>query len=135
MPPRSLSDQIGTSIDAAAALMRSEIRLARAEMRQGLREARRGIVGVVIGVLLLLVGLLAAAGAAIAGLSLIWPVWMAAAVVAGGALLIGGALVALGSARIGRITPEQTLREARATIDAFDPRRPSNRYTSPQEHP
>ncbi len=116
-PDIRLSHQLHELTDAASTLVRSEIRLARAELGDGLRAARRGAVDIVVGVLLLLVGLVAAAGAGVAALSLVWPVWLAALAVGGGLLVFGLLFVWFGAGRLARIPPRRTVDEAAATVD------------------
>lgn len=116
-PDIKLSRQLGELTDAASALVRSELRLAKAEVGESVRSAGKGIVDCVVGVLLLHVGILALAGAAIAGLSLVWPVWLAALAVGGAATILGALFVWFGRGRLSRLTPRRTLDEAAATLD------------------
>lgn len=119
-PDIRLSHQLHELTDAASALVRSEIRLARAELGDGLRSARRGAVDIVVGVLLLLVGLVAAAGAGVAALGLVWPVWLAALAVGGGLLVFGLLFVWFGVGRLARVPPRRTVDEAAATVDMIE---------------
>lgn len=123
-PQPGLSDQLSALGDAVSALVRSEIRLARAELREGFDAARSGLAAMVVGVLLVLVALMVIAGAVVAALSLIWPVWLAAATVGGGTALCGLIVLAIGRARLRRLAPERTLREARGVVR--DIRHPSH---------
>jgi len=131
-PNPQLSDHLGALTDAASTLVRSEIRLARAEIGEGVRGARRGLIDIAVGLLLLHVALIAALGGAVAGLSLVWPVWQAALAVAGGGVLVAIASVWIGVRRLGGLKPKRTLQEARATIDLFtaDPQTPHAEETS-----
>lgn len=106
----------GALLDAAAALARSEAALARAELRQGLVEARRGLAAFAFGLVILHAAVFGGLGAAILALGLVWPLWLATGVVAGGALVLGGLCLAVGRRRIARAVPRHTLREVRAAL-------------------
>lgn len=132
-PDLRLAHQLGELTDAASALVRSELRLARAELGDGLRSARRGAVDIALGVVLLLVGFTALAGAAVAALSLVWPVWLAAAAVGGAICLFGSLSVWFGAGRLRRVPPTRTVDEAAATVEMLRSGRAPHHATHTQE--
>jgi hypothetical protein len=102
---RSLGGIVQDVMRDASEVVRGEVRLAKAEVSEKVGKAGKaaGLFGgaAVAG----LMGLAALIGAGIAGLALIMPLWMSAALV--GILLaaIGGILYALGKTRLTAIDP------------------------------
>jgi hypothetical protein len=100
-------------------LVRDELRLAAAEMtRKGARAGRgAGLFGG--SGLLALYGMACLIGAAVAGLSLVWRVWLAALVVGAVVLLIAGLAALTGRAQLKKATPpvpEEAAASTRETV-------------------
>lgn len=102
-----------------SALVRGELELARTELtakgkRVGAGAGLAGAAGVIA-----LYGLGALITAAIAALSLVWPVWLAALVIGVVVLIVAGALALAGRSQIRRATPaapEQTVQSVRDDV-------------------
>ncbi|MBQ0830354.1 phage holin family protein [Streptomyces tagetis] len=116
----SVGELVGQATEQLSRLVRQEIALARMEMAEKGRRAGRG--GGMLGAAgaLAYVGLIALAGAAVAALWLVLPVWAAALVVTGALFLIAGVLALVGRAQLRRAVPpkpEETLGSVRADVD------------------
>ncbi|HEY0811884.1 MAG TPA: phage holin family protein [Pseudonocardia sp.] len=102
-----------------SALVRGELELARTELtakgkRVGAGAGLAGAAGVIA-----LYGLGALITAAIAALSLVWPVWLAALVIGVVVLIVAGGLALAGRSQIRRATPaapEQTVQSVRDDV-------------------
>jgi hypothetical protein len=77
-------------------LLRQELTLARTELYQSLRKVLSGVGTVLAGIVFLYIALLLLLVAAVVGLALLVPVWLAALILGGSALAIGLILVLLG---------------------------------------
>ncbi|WP_181768831.1 phage holin family protein [Streptomyces albidus (ex Kaewkla and Franco 2022)] len=103
-------------------VVRSEMRLAQAEMKE--KGKRAGFGGGMFGgaAILGLLALWALAFGAIAGIAVVLPVWAAALIVAGGLLLVAGALAMAGKHELRSATPpkpERTIDSVKADVDAI----------------
>lgn len=95
----------------SAALVRDEITLVRHELHEKAQLAQGAIVLMLIGGLLSLLALMALGAAAILALAQFVGAWLAALIVGGVFLLIGGTIFFAGRKRIGNsaLKPEQTI--------------------------
>lgn len=102
-------------------LVRGELGLARAELMAKSKRAGAGAGLTGAGGVVALYGVAALIAAAIAGLSLALPVWLAALVVGVVLLLVGGLLALLGRNRLRRATPpvpERAVRGVQEDVEA-----------------
>ena len=112
---------LGEVVGHVRALLRLELALARDEARRAVASLRRGAILLSAAVLVGALGLLSLMAALIAALSLVWPVWLAAAVVG---LLFGvvGAMLAktaISGLALGQVRPSatiETLQETKAWL-------------------
>lgn len=120
-------EQAGT-FELLARLPGQMIALAKAEYENAKREiaarAKRGALGllaIVVALFFLFFAISALVAAAIAGLSVAWPVWLSALVVAAGLLLLAAAAVFGGIALIKRgiPVPEETIDRVEEDVNAF----------------
>lgn len=111
MPDRPLTTLFSELTQETMSLFRKEIQLARAEMTDKARQAGRGATEIAVGAVLLLVAVGVLAAAAVLGLSLVVQPWLAALIVAGVLLLVGGIVVASGlsNIRTGNLAPRRTM--------------------------
>jgi Flp pilus assembly protein TadB len=103
-------------------VVRSEMRLAQAEMKE--KGKRAGFGGGMFGgaAIMGLLALWALVFAAIAGIAVALPVWASALIVAGGLLLVTGALALAGKHEFGSVgpaKPERTIDSVKADVDAI----------------
>jgi Flp pilus assembly protein TadB len=101
-------------------LVRDELALARAELRNKGRHAGRGAGLLGSGGLVALYGVGALVLAAIFGLALVMPDWLAAVVVGAVLLVIAGILALAGSSQVQQAvppTPDRTMRSFRDDLD------------------
>jgi len=84
-------------------LVREEVRLARAELRRDARELGRDAGAVAGGGVMAHIGALVLAGAVVALLALVMPVWAAALITAAAFLAVGGVVAMAGWKRIKNI--------------------------------
>lgn len=110
-PDRPLTTLFSELTQETMSLFRKEIQLARSELTDKARQAGRGATEVAVGAVLLLVAVGALAAAAILGLALVVQPWLAALIVAGVLLLVGGIVVARGlsNVRTGNLAPRRTM--------------------------
>ncbi len=100
----------------AVGIMRTELDDAKTEMQNKAKGIGIGV-GLVAGAasfLFFALGLLLTAG--VVGLANVWPAWLAALVMGGGLLLIGGILIAIGAAYIKKnkdLKPERAITNLR----------------------
>ncbi len=100
----------------AVGIVRTELDDAKTEMQEKAKGIGIGV-GLVAGAasfLFFALGVFLAA--AVLGLSEVWPAWLAALVVGGGLLLIGGILVAIGAAKVKKnkdLKPERAITHLR----------------------
>jgi putative superfamily III holin-X len=123
-PPRqdaeaSVSDLVKQASEQISQLMRQELRLAQAEMKQ--KGKRFGIGGGlfsgagVIG----FIALQALAATAIVALDLVWPLWVAALVVAAVLIALAAVLAAVGKKQVSQAVPpapEQAIDSVKADV-------------------
>ncbi|MGE5514794.1 MAG: phage holin family protein [Bacteroidota bacterium] len=110
-PDRPLTTLFSELTQETMSLFRKEIQLARSELTDKARQAGRGAAEVAVGAVLLLVAVGALAAAAILGLAQVVQPWLAALIVAGVLLVIGGIVVAngLSNVRTGNLAPRRTM--------------------------
>jgi hypothetical protein len=96
-------------------LLRQEVALARAEVSETTSHIGAGVTLIGAGFLFLMSGMVALLGAAVAGLSLVWPLWLSALVVGGGVFLIGLILALVGKNQLAarNLLPVRTARTLR----------------------
>ena len=120
-------DQAGT-FELLARLPQQLLALAKAELANAKREitkkAKRGGIGllaIVIALFFLFFAIGAFVTAAIAGIAVVWPVWLSALVVAGGLVLLAVAAVLGGIALMKRgvPVPEETLDRVEGDVEAL----------------
>jgi protein-S-isoprenylcysteine O-methyltransferase Ste14 len=103
-----------------AALIHAEIELAKTEITAKIKMHAKAAVLIAVAVPFVLLALFAFLFAAIAGLSLVMPLWAASLVVGGVLVLIALVLGLLGMRSIrkaGMPTPDEAIVEAKATVD------------------
>ncbi len=98
-------------LDELALLFRQEVRLATAEVSRSLTTLLTGATSVAVAGAVLFAGLLVLLAAAVLGLALALPAWLAALVVGAVVILVGFALLALGRAKFKEVhlKPEHTV--------------------------
>lgn len=109
---RSLGDLLEQMSSEMRTLVRKEVELAKLELGQKASTGGRKVGLAVVGGVLAYTGWLVLLAAAVAAIALVLPVWAAALIVGGALVLGGGGLLAvglLGLLRLG-IKPERTLR-------------------------
>lgn len=123
----SRRDQPGT-FELLARLPRQIVALAKAEYENAKREitskvkrAGIGLLSIIVALFFLFFSISAFVAAAIAGLAVVWPVWLAALVVAFGLILLAAAAIAAGVAFIKRgiPVPEDTIDRIEGDLNAF----------------
>ena len=99
-------------------IIRAEVRLARAEVREELGKAARGSIFVVVGAVFAVMALGFLLLGAVGLLSKVVEPWLAAAIVAAGAGVIGGALAAIGIRHLKSVTlpPPRTVTSVQENI-------------------
>jgi Putative Actinobacterial Holin-X, holin superfamily III len=104
-------------VDHTRTLLHLEVELAKQEARRALAAVRRGLLLGAVGAVLSLLALGVLVTALVAGLATVWPVWLAAAVVAIAMALLGaGLMLAAGKALRGEsLKPKATLETIRET--------------------
>lgn len=112
MQERTVTSLFGDLARHTSLLFRQELALAKAEMAEKGRELGRGAAIVAAGGLIAFAGILALVGAAVAGLSLVVPVWAAALIVGVIVTAIGGILAYVGRSSLapGNLVPHRTIR-------------------------
>ncbi len=99
MEPQKISDLVRHLLEQVSTLFRQELSLATAELSRSLAALIVGITSVVVAGALLFAGLLVLLFAAVTGLSLVLPAWLAAVVVGVVVALIGASLLGVGVSR------------------------------------
>ncbi|MEU1267674.1 phage holin family protein [Streptomyces sp. NPDC005799] len=122
---QSVGDLVGQATEQLSRLVRQEVALAKEELAEKGRRAGRG--GGLLGAAGAFgyAGLLAAAGTAIAALSLTLSVWAAALIVTGVLFVIAAVLGATGRAQLRKATPptpEEALGSVRADVEEIKER-------------
>ncbi|MBI5162735.1 MAG: phage holin family protein [Magnetospirillum sp.] len=115
-PDRTLAGLFTELTRETATLFRQEISLAKAEVAEKIRQAGSGLIMLTIGGLLLFVALQALLAAAVLGLALRIPPWLAALAVAVAVAVVGAGVLARGLANLRRETlaPQRTIDTLRA---------------------
>ena len=103
------------------ALAKAEYENAKREIAKKAKRAGIGALSIVIALFFLFFAISAFVTAAIAGLSVVWPVWLSALVVAAGLLLLAAAAIFAGIAFIKRgiPVPEDTIDRVEEDVNAF----------------
>jgi hypothetical protein len=111
VPDRSLATLFSELTQETISLFRKEIQLARSELTDKARQAGRGAAEIAAGAVVLLAALGALTAAAILGLAHVVQPWLAALIVGGVLLLIGGVALASGlsNVRTGNLAPRRTM--------------------------
>lgn len=116
----SVGELVARATAQMSQLMKEELQLARMEMAE--KGKRAGMGGGMLGgagvVALYAVG--AGVTAAIAGLSVVWPVWLSALVIMAVLFLVAGVLAVLGRQQMRRATPAKPERALRGVHDDLD---------------
>jgi hypothetical protein len=114
-----ITGALAETLALATQLARDEFALAGAELSQSARRLVTALVLTIVGSAFLLAGIVASTVAAVAGLALVVPIWVAAASVAGAVILIGGVTAATGIILLRRlrIVPERTVKSLTATVE------------------
>lgn len=108
----STAELLARLSEQTAELVRDELRLAQAELRSKASDAGLGIGMFGASGLLVFFGIAALITTAIAALSLVLPVWLAALIVTAALFLIAGGAALLGRSKVksvGSVTPRRTL--------------------------
>lgn len=115
-PDRTLAGLFTELTRETATLFRQEISLAKAEVAEKVRQAGSGLIMLTAGGLLLFVALQALLAAAVLGLALRIPPWLAALAVAVAVAVVGAVVLARGLANLRRETlaPQRTIDTLRA---------------------
>lgn len=93
---KSTKELAGDLARQTSTLVHRELDLAKADIKAKARDAGAGVGAMGVAAVAGFVGLACATAAAIAGLAIVWPVWAAALVVAGGYLLLAAAFAGVG---------------------------------------
>jgi magnesium-transporting ATPase (P-type) len=112
----SFASLISGALASATSMLRYELELARQELRRKMRAVARGIVYVVIGAAFLFFVVSLLIVAAVVALAQVWPLWLAALVVAGGLLVVAIVFLAVGARKIRKnadLRPERAVRAFR----------------------
>ncbi|MBO4257319.1 phage holin family protein [Streptomyces griseorubiginosus] len=122
---QSVGDLVGQATEQLSRLARQEVALAKEELAEKGRRAGRG--GGLLGAAGAFgyAGLLAAAGTAVAALSLTLSVWAAALIVTAVLLVIAAVLGAIGRAQLRKATPptpEEALGSVKADVEEIKER-------------
>jgi hypothetical protein len=114
-PERSLAGLFGDLARESSRLFRQEIALAKAEVANKVGQVGIGAAEMVAGGLVAYAGLLALLAAAILGLALVVPPWLAALIVGIVVVIIGGAIAFKGKRDVQprNLVPDRTLRTLR----------------------
>ena len=103
------------------ALAKAEYENAKREIATKAKRAGVGALAIVIALFFLFFAISAFVAAAIAGLAVVWPVWLSALVVGGGLILLAAAAILAGVALIKRgiPVPEETIDRVEHDVNAF----------------
>lgn len=99
MEPQKISELVRHLVDQVSTLFRQELSLAIAELSRSLTAVIVGLTSVAVAGALLFAGLLVLLFAAVTGLALVLPAWLAAVVVGAVVVLIGASLLGVGISR------------------------------------
>jgi hypothetical protein len=112
---RSIGGLFRDLMQDLASLVRNETELAKAEISEKVSQAGSGVASLAIAGVVLLAGFIILLLAAVYGLSLIWPQWLAALVVGGAVTLIGLILLLIARSKLRpeKLTPQRTTESIR----------------------
>ncbi|HEY6924594.1 MAG TPA: phage holin family protein [Steroidobacteraceae bacterium] len=96
---QKITELVRHLVNQVSTLFRQELSLATAELSRSLTALIVGVTSVAVAGALLFAGLLVLLFAAVAGLALVLPAWLAAVVVGVVVVLIGGSLLSVGVTR------------------------------------
>jgi putative superfamily III holin-X len=118
VPPhtdRSMSGLLSALAREASRLFRQEIALARAELADKLGQLGTGAAEMIVGGFIVYAGFLVLLVAAVLGLALVLPPWLAAVVVGVVTVLVGGSVLLKGRRDVGprSLVPDRTIRTLR----------------------
>nr|WP_202550122.1 phage holin family protein [Streptomyces sp. SID8352] len=118
----SVGELVGRATEQLSRLVRQEVALAKEELAEKGRRAGRG--GGMLGAAgaVAYVGLFALAGAGVAALALVLPVWASALIVTGVLFVVAGLLALTGRSQLRRAVPpkpEEALDGLRADVDTI----------------
>jgi len=117
---RSIPDVLGDVVHQFTTLVRREGQLARAEVSEKMAYAAGGIGLAIFGAVLAIPALVILLEAAVAGLmSVGWPVYWAALLIGGIALIVGIAILYVGANRLkgGNLVPQKTIHQLQRDVD------------------
>jgi hypothetical protein len=103
------------------ALAKAEYQNAKREIAAKAKRAGIGLLAIVVALFFLFFAIACFVAAAVAGIAVVWPVWLAALVVAVGLLLLAAAAILAGVALIKRgiPVPEETIDRVEDDLDAL----------------
>jgi hypothetical protein len=121
MEPQKISELVRHLLDQLSTLFRQELSLAIAELSRSLSALIAGATSVAVAGALLFAGLLVLLFAAVAGLALVLPTWLAAVVVGAVVVLIGASLLGVGISRFRAATvpPKRSAESLRKDKDVL----------------
>jgi uncharacterized membrane protein len=121
MEPQKISELVRNLLDQVSTLFRQELNLAIAELSRSLTVLIIGLTSVAVAAALLFAGLLVLLFAAVTGLALVLPAWLAAVVVGVVVLLIGASLLGVGVSRFKAATvpPKRSVESLRKDKDVL----------------
>jgi magnesium-transporting ATPase (P-type) len=96
----SFAGLLSTALAQATSMLRYEVQLAKEELRRKIRAIAGGVVFVLIGAAFLFFVVALLLVAALVALSQVWPMWLAALVIAGALLIVASIFLAIGASRI-----------------------------------
>lgn len=113
--PAVLSDLIRDAV----LLLQREIELAKAEIGATVSKATGSVVSLVVGGVIAHTGLLALVAALILALALVWPAWLAALVVGGAIIVIGGVMAMTAVQRLKHLqaAPNRTIKSLKEDVE------------------
>ncbi|GAA2457516.1 phage holin family protein [Streptomyces macrosporus] len=117
---RSIGELVALATAQVSQLVREEMQLAKMEMAE--KGRRAGLGGGLLGgaAMVTLLALGAGVTAAIAGLSVVWPVWLSALVVMAALFVVAGLMAYLGREEVRRAGPARPERAIRGVQDDLD---------------
>ena len=124
MEPQKITDLLRHLVDQVSTLFRQELSLATAELSRSLSALIIGVTSVAVAGALLFAGLLVLLFAAVIGLALVLPTWLAAVVVGVVVVLIGASLLGVGMSRFKAATvpPKRSAESLRKDKDVLTQR-------------
>jgi hypothetical protein len=121
MEPQKISELVRNLLDQVSTLFRQELNLAIAELSRSLTVLIVGLTSVAVAAALLFAGLLVLLFAAVTGLALVLPAWLAAVVVGVVVVLIGASLLGVGVSRFkaATVAPKRSVESLRKDKDVL----------------